>query len=716
MSWLKKYKNGGPIDTTQSNNLPKDYDRFKVFNRSLPENLRDDNYQYGRSDNYNLYGMWESVGKPDKFQDVQDTEYFPLQSDGTYHGFSIGLNGEFLKPKNHPTTWMEYASGALSPDLKDMTVIQNENGRLQYVPKKMANGGLIKRADGSYSKRGLWDNIRKNKGSGKKPTAEMLKQERKIKAQEKAYGGWLNQYDEGGPIEPEPPVFGGTLRPIEVTPWSKYEKRGKLSPKEVYYAEEVLPNAVRQGQKDFLNHPVSKMTAGILGGITGGGLLGTYIPASASVAPLVTATGKAINAPILGTPGLTANNLLAATGAAISANQVVDPESATRTSIDKAIEDPTLGNIVSATGNTGLTALGFVGLPYKQGAVSLADDVLNIPNAAKTGLREGIDLVHPIGRKLKEIEKRGIAQGLSPEAIKNQQMQEIGITSLQREGYFPGVSEVLSEYLVPYSYENPAKRLLQIPKKVIKGETNTKKLAELNKVIQDKGENTISKSRYDAWRMYSGLPQKYGTFRIAETSPVNHPSYTQNQLNKLEKFSLNDERMLLNDLPQEYDNAKFFYNDKDLLNNTDVLKYRLKLINDLENKNIHFPQSDFNTTNVMGGYNRRFFDNKVEYNDIWDLDLNGIKVDKYYGKPFMSHGQLNYSFEPAKKEIQFLLDKAEFLQKNSNILKENKTSKKLASFYKDYNNIINNVNYPGTLKNMDSMSKKQMGGWLNKYN
>lgn len=46
-------------------------------------------------------------------------------------------------------------------------------------------GGMIKRADGSYSKRGLWDNIRANKGSGKKPTAQMLKQEKKIKAKTK---------------------------------------------------------------------------------------------------------------------------------------------------------------------------------------------------------------------------------------------------------------------------------------------------------------------------------------------------------------------------------------------------------------------------------------------------------------------------------------------------------------------------------------------------
>ena len=40
---------------------------------------------------------------------------------------------------------------------------------------------MIKREDGSYSKRGLWDNIRANIGSGKKPTKEMLKQEKKIK-------------------------------------------------------------------------------------------------------------------------------------------------------------------------------------------------------------------------------------------------------------------------------------------------------------------------------------------------------------------------------------------------------------------------------------------------------------------------------------------------------------------------------------------------------
>ncbi len=47
---------------------------------------------------------------------------------------------------------------------------------------------MLKRKDGSMSKRGLWDNIRskaaENKRTGEKPkapTKEMLKQEKKIK-------------------------------------------------------------------------------------------------------------------------------------------------------------------------------------------------------------------------------------------------------------------------------------------------------------------------------------------------------------------------------------------------------------------------------------------------------------------------------------------------------------------------------------------------------
>ena len=68
---------------------------------------------------------------------------------------------------------------------------------------------MIKRKDGSYSKRGLWDNIRKNKGSGKKPTAEMLKQEKKIKNEnkmggmKKMYGGTKKKMMQKGGAKPD---------------------------------------------------------------------------------------------------------------------------------------------------------------------------------------------------------------------------------------------------------------------------------------------------------------------------------------------------------------------------------------------------------------------------------------------------------------------------------------------------------------------------------
>jgi hypothetical protein len=65
---------------------------------------------------------------------------------------------------------------------KGASKVVNKDGSVTY---KYKSGGMLKRADGSMSKRGLWDNLRAAKGSGKKPTAAMLKQEKKIKAKTK---------------------------------------------------------------------------------------------------------------------------------------------------------------------------------------------------------------------------------------------------------------------------------------------------------------------------------------------------------------------------------------------------------------------------------------------------------------------------------------------------------------------------------------------------
>ena len=103
-------------------------------------------------------GQWAHPGKVTRIPSNQIT-----MKDVPYPVYGVGNNGQsqMMYPEQ------EYNFGGAS-----------------YVDEYpiMNNGGqMIRRADGSYSRRGLWDNIRENAGSGKKPTKEMLEQEHKIK-------------------------------------------------------------------------------------------------------------------------------------------------------------------------------------------------------------------------------------------------------------------------------------------------------------------------------------------------------------------------------------------------------------------------------------------------------------------------------------------------------------------------------------------------------
>lgn len=100
------------------------------------------------------------------------------------------VESEMFPGKKIPKSQSNYATG------KFAKMLESAKPKAKPAPKKkMKDGGklstakagkeMIKRADGSYSQRGLWDNLRAAKGSGKKPTAAMLKQEKKIKAKSK---------------------------------------------------------------------------------------------------------------------------------------------------------------------------------------------------------------------------------------------------------------------------------------------------------------------------------------------------------------------------------------------------------------------------------------------------------------------------------------------------------------------------------------------------
>jgi hypothetical protein len=108
-----------------------------------------------------------------------------IKKKGPYAGSTLKNGGKMKKAMVGAI--MTLSGGKDNPIYKKTTALRGKIGNAKGIPGKpiVKNGKMIKRADGSMSRRGLWDNIRANKGSGKKPTAAMLKQEKKIKAKAK---------------------------------------------------------------------------------------------------------------------------------------------------------------------------------------------------------------------------------------------------------------------------------------------------------------------------------------------------------------------------------------------------------------------------------------------------------------------------------------------------------------------------------------------------
>jgi hypothetical protein len=93
-----------------------------------------------------------------------------------------------VRPTSKPSFFDEFDM----PESKSKGSVMAKKIQDKNKVNRYKSGGMLKRADGSYSKRGLWDNLRskaaQNKKAGAKPkapTKAMLSQEKKIKAKGK---------------------------------------------------------------------------------------------------------------------------------------------------------------------------------------------------------------------------------------------------------------------------------------------------------------------------------------------------------------------------------------------------------------------------------------------------------------------------------------------------------------------------------------------------
>jgi hypothetical protein len=122
---------------------------------------------------YKYVDIWMDEGK--KPSSLDSSEY--------RSGYKEGISGKGTSIFGSLQRHMGALEG--KENYKKNSIKKQKAGGVTKKPKAKNGKQMIKRADGSYSQRGLWDNIRANKGSGKKPTAQMLKQEKKIKAKTK---------------------------------------------------------------------------------------------------------------------------------------------------------------------------------------------------------------------------------------------------------------------------------------------------------------------------------------------------------------------------------------------------------------------------------------------------------------------------------------------------------------------------------------------------
>lgn len=156
--------------------------------------------------------------------------------------------------------------GTLEGDARIYERSVRTNPDIIQEPMRKNGGEMIKRADGSYSQRGLWDNIRANKGSGRKPTREMLEQERKLR--KKAMGGLTTDCPEGYEWDDLYQVcvpLAGTVTPesVETTDYMKnwYDKRSEILSNPDYIAAITNPEFPKDAEKQvkLMNQIIPQM-------------------------------------------------------------------------------------------------------------------------------------------------------------------------------------------------------------------------------------------------------------------------------------------------------------------------------------------------------------------------------------------------------------------------------------------------------------------------
>jgi len=113
----------------------------------------------------------------------------------------------------------------------------------------------------------------------------------------KEYGGWLNQYEQGGPINGDPVPYK-TLQPVEITPYSKdYPQYSNLTTEErnLFNSKSPIGRAIQAKAKHGSTYDLNNLTKNVVNAVTypvASGLQALQIPQSLMVEGIEHARGN----------------------------------------------------------------------------------------------------------------------------------------------------------------------------------------------------------------------------------------------------------------------------------------------------------------------------------------------------------------------------------------------------------------------------------------
>jgi hypothetical protein len=312
-------------------------------------------------------------------------------------------------------------------------------------------------------------------------------------------------------------------------------------------------------------------------------------------------------------PGVTGYNLLGASGAGVSINEFANPSSTTRRSIGRAIQDPTTGNILDASGNTLVSSLGFVGI----GAANAMGPQLRslAKNAGKqlAGSR--------VASSVDDVGKRFYHAGLEPNAT----LDDIDITRLAQRQQKKG-SEYAGFYMSPdlnegswalkYSKENPTKGLHEI--------TLTK---DAKGFVRESSMERITKQEIEKL-------QKQGYDYIEGKNMFGQPEYVLLNKNKASMKKVNPSELIKNKNINEEIVDPFGGNSKKYLRTSEVeynngLKLKSYIDSKTKEANLFSVEDPKTGGSIFYERGTTIDDNwKPAYSDSWKVKADMSNADK----------------------------------------------------------------------------------------